>query len=109
MEGHQVRISKMTVVHECESEGDQSVMNAVVEELTGLKVEFKATSKNFRLPSGQVPDKTSLVKYKSDNSRIKKLPQNTDDKKQKSLKIVRRDEVVPKITAFDSEFIELVA
>jgi hypothetical protein len=37
------------------------------------------------------------------------MRQNTDDKKQKSLKIVRRDEVVPKITAFDSEFIELVA
>jgi hypothetical protein len=34
----------MTVVHECESEGDQSVLNAVVEELTGLKVEFNATS-----------------------------------------------------------------
>jgi len=82
--------------------------NVVTEEFSNLKVASKTTSKQTSIPSFTVPVMRTLEKHKSDNSRLPKVPPKTDVK-QRSLKIVRRDEVVPKISVHDSEFIELIA
>jgi hypothetical protein len=82
--------------------------NIVTEEFSNLKVASKTNSKQTSIPSFKVPVMRTLEKHKSDNSRLPKVPPKTDVK-QRSLKIVRRDEVVPKISVHDSEFIELIA